>query len=583
MVNRASSTVQKRLRPPADLQATLNAIPACAFYADPSGALKFVNERFADLIGLSKDHPLRLGTDTGTKWDSLPTLLHPDDQEETQRSWSTCIDTGAPSQLSFRVRNAEGSYRWFLCRAEPVRTSDGTLLYWIGVSLDIEEQKQAEVEQSKLTAELRRSEFYLAQGQRLGHAGSWSFKPDLTCDYWSKELYEILGFDPKSGIPTISDYLTRVHPEDREIVEETIHRMVAAGEGCDIKKRIIRPRGVQRVIRCVGMPVQEDGIVTRFVGTLMDITEQEELTRELRRSKTHLAHAQTLSRTGSVGMEVSTGKIFWSDEAARIYGYPPGTEPTPELILQRSHPDDLDILKDVLARAAEGGADFDFEHRLLMPDGSIKYLHNFAHSFIDEMGNEEIVGAIMDITERRAAEEALRESEYKLRQIIATIPAHLWSLNPDGEPTYISQSFLDYCGNRGLEDVEHGRWGAFVHPDDLPETARSFQHAIRTGTSHRAVQRIRRADGEFCWHYTRAEPLHGREGRIVQWYGVSVDIDKEMKAEEQLRRSEAYLAEAQRLSLTGSFGWKPDSGEIIWSDETYRIFEFDRDTTPTID
>src|SRR5262249_25175788 len=93
------------------------------------------------------------------------------------------------------------------------------------------------IERKQAEESLRRSEFYLAEGQRLSHAGNWSFKPDLTSDYWSRELYEILGFDPRNGIPTIHDYFTRIHPDDREIVEATIRRMIAAGEGCDLKKR----------------------------------------------------------------------------------------------------------------------------------------------------------------------------------------------------------------------------------------------------------------------------------------------------------------------------------------------------------
>src|SRR6266436_6149912 len=142
----------------AQLQATLNVIPAYTWYALPSGALTFVNERTADYLGLSKDHPLRYGIDTGAEWDSHIPLLHPDDHEETRRVWSTCLSTGCAGQISFRVRHAEGGYRWFLSRAEPVRASDGTLLYWIGVNLDIEDRKQAE--------------FYLAEVQRLAHMGT---------------------------------------------------------------------------------------------------------------------------------------------------------------------------------------------------------------------------------------------------------------------------------------------------------------------------------------------------------------------------------------------------------------------------
>ena len=149
----------------AQLQATLNLIPAHTWYANPSGGLTFVNKRQADYLRVPEDHPLRSGMDSGAAWDSHLTFLHPDDQEHTRRIWSECLRTGSAIELSFRVRNGEGAYRWFLCRAEPVRAEDGTLLCWIGVNLDIEERKQAELE-------LRRSKEYLTDAQGLSRTGS---------------------------------------------------------------------------------------------------------------------------------------------------------------------------------------------------------------------------------------------------------------------------------------------------------------------------------------------------------------------------------------------------------------------------
>src|SRR5262249_17739545 len=130
----------------AQLQATLNVIPAYTWYALPSGALTFVNERTADYLGLPKDHPLRFGIDTGAEWDSFIPLLHPDDHEESRKGWSTCLRTGSAAEISFRVRDTKGGYRWFLSRVEPLRASDGALLYWIGINLDIENAKRAEQE-----------------------------------------------------------------------------------------------------------------------------------------------------------------------------------------------------------------------------------------------------------------------------------------------------------------------------------------------------------------------------------------------------------------------------------------------------
>src|SRR5258708_785476 len=130
----------------AQLQVALNLVPAFAWYALPNGALTFVNERSADYLGLPKDHPLRFGTITGADGDSHLPLLHPDDREETRRVWRDCLHEGRADEVSFRVRNSEGGYRWFLSRVEPVRDADGTLLYWIGINLDIDERKRAEQE-----------------------------------------------------------------------------------------------------------------------------------------------------------------------------------------------------------------------------------------------------------------------------------------------------------------------------------------------------------------------------------------------------------------------------------------------------
>jgi PAS domain-containing protein len=128
----------------AQVQAILNVLPAYTWYAAPRGALTFVNKRTADYLGLPKDHPLRFGIDVGAQWDAHLPFVHPDDRAETQENWSTRLRTGEGGKGSFRVRNAQGGYRWFLSRAEPLRASDGILLYWVGVNVDIEELKCAE-------------------------------------------------------------------------------------------------------------------------------------------------------------------------------------------------------------------------------------------------------------------------------------------------------------------------------------------------------------------------------------------------------------------------------------------------------
>jgi PAS domain S-box-containing protein len=140
-------------------------------------------------------------------------------------------------------------------------------------------------------------------------------------------------------------------------------------------------------------------------------------TAELRRSEALLAEAQRLSRTGSFTCNLSTGEVLWSDETFRIFRYDRTTKPTMEHALQRVHPDDVALVKHAIDRAAQDAKDFQHECRLLMPDGSVRYVHVVAHPLRGEAGTSEFVGAVMDVTERKQAEDALRKSQGDLADV----------------------------------------------------------------------------------------------------------------------------------------------------------------------
>jgi PAS domain S-box-containing protein len=544
----------------AQLRATLDVIPAYTWYTSPSGALTFVNQRCADYLGLPEDHSLRSGRNTGAAWDSHITLLHPDDHEETRRVWSTCLRTGCAGEVSFRVRNGQGQYRWFLSRAEPLRGSDGTLLYWIGINIDIEERKRAE--------------FFLAEGQRLAHTGSWAFNA-AGFEYWSSELFQIHGLDPKGNAPTKEEYLALVHPEDREFVEQEIQKMLETHRGFDFTKRIVRPDGNIRRVRCVGAAAAEGGSFQGFVGTCIDVTEQERLTQELQRREAYLAEAQRLSHTGSFGWRVSSGEIFWSDETFRIFQCDPVTTPTLAFDITRVHSEDRDRVQQQIDRASRNGKAFHFENRLEMPDGTIKHVRVTARPFSDSSGDLEFVGAVTDIS-----------SEENFRLIVETIPGLIAVMTAEGEVAHVSRQVLDYFGRTHEELKEWGTTDA-VHPADLPGVVAAWKHAVETGSPYEVEHRLRRADGEYRWFVSRGLPLRDADGHIVRWYNLLTDIHVRKQSEESLQRSEAALQkafyeikkseadllEAQRLSHTGS--WRHDAltGIVTISPEVHRIFD----------
>jgi PAS domain S-box-containing protein len=319
----------------------------------------------------------------------------------------------------------------------------------------------------------------------------------------------------------------------------------------------------------------------RGIAFVIDLTERkraEEALRgseeALRRNEAWLTEAQRLSHTGTWVLNPTTMQyLYWSDENYRIWGFDPLQGlPSREALWQRIH--DRDRVWENVQEALRQKKDYSGEFKIVLPNGTVKYLAATCHHLFSTNGEiVEVIGTNVDVTERKRAEEALRESEYKLRQIIDTVPGFLWSADPAGEPTHINRHMLDYSGMR-FEDFKHGGWEALVHPDDYTETAKTFHHAIQTGTLYQDVNRLRRADGEFRWHHARGEPLRDRQGNIIQWYGLSVDIDEAKKAEDRLRRSEAHLAEAQRLSHSGVSAYN-ETAILYGSEETYRIWGFD--------
>ena len=177
----------------------------------------------------------------------------------------------------------------------------------------------------------------------------------------------------------------------------------------------------------------------------------------------------------------------------------------------------------------------------------------------------------------------LQQSEDRLRLVIDTIPAHAWSARPDGSVDFVNQPFLKFTG-RSMEDVLGWNWGSLLHPDDLTRYVAEWQAAVATGEPMESEARVRRVDGEYRWLLIRNVPLRDETGSIVKWYGTAVDIEERHRAEDALRQSEAYLAEAQRLSHTGSWAWNIGTKQQFWSVETFQIFGFDPNTTaPTRD
>src|SRR5882724_4261627 len=209
-----------------------------------------------------------------------------------------------------------------------------------------------------------------------------------------------------------------------------------------------------------------------------------------------------------------------------------------------------------------------------------EFQHEVSVTGRDELAN---LGRVFNDTARRLQNlyATLHQSEDRLRLVIDTIPAHVWSTRPDGSVDFVNRRWLETTGLT-MEDALGWDWSSVVHPDDLARYVDEWRAALAAREPTESEVRLRRADGKYRWWLVRNVPLPDEVGKIVKWYGTAIDIEERHQAEDALRRSEAYLAEAQRSSRTGSFGWGLSTGEIFWSEETFRIFQYDRTMKPTL-
>ena len=217
------------------------------------------------------------------------------------------------------------------------------------------------------------------------------------------------------------------------------------------------------------------------------------------------------------------------------------------------------------------------------PDIFIKHLGVVGHGQGSESGEVEFVGAAMDVTAAKEAEERIRQNERELRITLETIPAFVASTRPDGAIDFVSQGWLDYLGCSREEMLDWG-WTKTAHPEDLERVLNNWQAALAGGEPFEIEARLRRADGKYRWFLSRAVPLRDGKGNVVKWYTTLTDIEDRKQAEAKLQRSEASLHEAQRLGHMGSFATSVSSGAFIVSPELLRIFGFDPvEKNPTVE
>ena len=417
-------------------------IPGLVATLTPAGEVEGVNNQVLEYCGRTLEELKQWGTSD---------TVHPQDLPRVIEVITQSMASGDPHEIEERIRRFDGAYRWFQVRGLPLRDATGRIVRWYVLLTDIDARKRAEAQLAgeKRLLEMVASSCPLTDVLTALCTFVEVISADCHCGVylidWSGPRFRNGAVpslpatfnDPIDGLPVrreigpcgqaalLKQQVIVTDLETDPLWQESAIRPLALAHGIrshwstPIYARDGRVLGTFAIFhREPASPTQiQQDLIAQVTHIASIAIERASSEAALKRSEAFLGEAQHLSRVGSFAWRVAKNDITWSEQLYRIFEFDPQVPVTLDLIGTRVHPEDLTLLHDMIARARSAASDFEYEHRLLMPDGSVKHLHLIAHGTKNESGEVEYIGATQDVTQRRLAEEALDKARSELAHV----------------------------------------------------------------------------------------------------------------------------------------------------------------------
>jgi len=539
---RAEEIIRRNER---ELRQQIDFIPQLVCVFDANGQILQANQMVLNYTGHTLEEFL--------KEEAAKKSLHPDDLASYGETRQRGISRGLPFENEARLLERGGEYCWFLFRFNPLRDEAGNILRWYATATNIEDMKMAEERLRRAVQELQTKQQLLDLAQKAAHVLAFEWYPQREVNVWSPEHAALYGQPPCSLEVTYQTWKKLVYPKDWPLVLGFIKHAQETGE-VSAEFRVVWPDGSIHWLAANGQMFFDDvGQPCRIVGFTEEITPRKLIEEELLRTKEDLRASEASLRLtvdsipGLVHTTTAEGKLEFVNRQLLDYFGKTLDELKGWATNDVIHPDDRSHVIAAFTRSIETGQTYDIEQRCRRKDGVYRWFHVRALALRDTEGR--IIRwytLFTDIDERKQAEEALRQDERELRQLIDFLPQHVMVLDADGHLLEANQMVLDYTGHT-LKEMQviatDERMERDAHPDDLERVQSECRRGLSSGAPFEIERRALGKDDQYRWFLFRYKPLLDEAGRIARWFLTATDIEGLKQEEEGIRNENIALRE----------------------------------------
>jgi PAS domain S-box-containing protein len=516
------------------LRRVIDTAPSMVFVKDREGRFVLANEAVARCYGTTTSGLIgKTDADFNPSAENVAAFRRDDlavmDSLRTQRI------TEEP------VRHATGEVRWYDTVKAPLVRDDGGCDEVLGIATDITDQKSA---QEHLHETEQRFRFLADAMPQIVCVLAVDGTPEYVSPSWTEY----------SGLPLEATrevgWLGVLHPDDVAAAADCRRRILKGLAPQEVELRYRRADGTFRWFLSRIAPSVERGRVVRFVGAAMDIDDRKRAMEALRKSEERFQLVNRATHEVVWDWDLTDDVVVWNDALRESFGY--GADDVVNDVawwFERVHPDDRDAVASTRDAVLEDATQPSWSAEYRFRHASGRWLHVLDRGYVarDEAGRAvRMIGSMLEVTERKLAEEALRRSEEQLRSLADTMPQLVWTNRPDGTAEFYNRNWREYTGT-SVEDTPGDSWARVLHPDDLARTMERWHHSLATGAPYEIEYRLRSAaDGVYRWFLARALPVRDH-GRIVRWLGTCTDIDERKRVEAELQNADRAVRASEQL------------------------------------